>query len=75
MEFFHPPEQDLSKESLTFANRWPKLKVLHHSFARRWKDNYLFELHKSDEFFVIRQDDSADSLEYEWPMFELPMAF
>ena len=63
-----PPEPDFANESLSCANRWRKLKILHHLFARRWKDEYLIELHKRnkwrdpqkdleiDDFVVIRHD-------------------
>ncbi|XP_046802957.1 uncharacterized protein LOC124418960 [Lucilia cuprina] len=41
-----PPEPDYSSRSLSYANRWQKLNVLHHHFACRWKEEYLKELHK-----------------------------
>ncbi|GBP95433.1 hypothetical protein EVAR_68848_1 [Eumeta japonica] len=33
-------------ESLTLRDRWERLKVSHHQFAQRWKDEYLKELQK-----------------------------
>ncbi|XP_075163077.1 uncharacterized protein LOC142235702 [Haematobia irritans] len=33
-------------ETLTFTDRWEKLKALQHHFARRWKDEYLKELQR-----------------------------
>ncbi|XP_065365492.1 uncharacterized protein LOC135958516 [Calliphora vicina] len=63
-----PPEPNHSDLSLSIANRWQKLKVLHHQFALRWKEEYLKELHrrtkwkypqrdlKVGDLVVIRQD-------------------
>lgn len=63
-----PPEPDHSDLSLSVANRWQKLKVLHHQFALRWKEEYLKELHRrikwkyperdfiEGDLVVIRQD-------------------
>lgn len=63
-----PPEPDFSQGNLTLANRWQKLKIQHHYFCRRWKDEYLKELHKRykwknpqrqieiDDLVVIKQD-------------------
>ncbi|XP_065362051.1 uncharacterized protein LOC135955621 [Calliphora vicina] len=62
------PEPNHSDLSLSIANRWQKLKVLHHQFALRWKEEYLKELHrrtkwkypqrdlKVGDLVVIRQD-------------------
>ncbi|XP_067620476.1 uncharacterized protein [Eurosta solidaginis] len=33
-------------ENLSLVNKWQKLKVLHHQFSKRWKTEYLQELHK-----------------------------
>ncbi|XP_017474759.1 PREDICTED: uncharacterized protein LOC108365274 [Rhagoletis zephyria] len=35
-----------NRENLSLINRWEKLKVLHHQFANRWKEDYLKDLHK-----------------------------
>ncbi|XP_065361992.1 uncharacterized protein LOC135955567 [Calliphora vicina] len=63
-----PAEPDLSNENITLANRWQKLKIQHHNFCRRWKDEYLKELHKrykwknpqrqveTNDIVIIRQD-------------------
>ncbi|XP_065368817.1 uncharacterized protein LOC135961248 [Calliphora vicina] len=63
-----PPEPNLTDHSLSYVSRWQKLKVLHHHFAQRWKEEYLKELHKRfkwkypqrdyaiGNFVVIRQD-------------------
>ncbi|XP_004527192.1 uncharacterized protein LOC101450964 [Ceratitis capitata] len=31
---------------LSLTNRWEKIKVLHHEFSRRWKEEYLKDLQK-----------------------------
>ncbi|XP_065362180.1 uncharacterized protein LOC135955751 [Calliphora vicina] len=63
-----PPEPNLTDHSLSYVSRWQKLKVLHHHFAQRWKEEYLKELHKRfkwkypqrdyaiGDLVVIRQD-------------------
>ncbi|XP_049317015.1 uncharacterized protein LOC125779789 isoform X1 [Bactrocera dorsalis] len=33
-------------ESLSLLNRWERIKILHHDFSRRWKDEYIKDLHK-----------------------------
>ncbi|XP_023159213.1 uncharacterized protein LOC111591767 [Ceratitis capitata] len=33
-------------ENLSLINKWQRLKVLHHQFSKRWKTEYLQELHK-----------------------------
>ncbi|XP_059221576.1 uncharacterized protein LOC131996143 [Stomoxys calcitrans] len=37
-------------EPLCLTDRWDKLKALQHQFARRWKDEYLKELHRREIF-------------------------
>ncbi|XP_037813631.1 uncharacterized protein LOC119604834 [Lucilia sericata] len=51
-----PPEPDLRDHSLTYVNRWQKLKVLHHHFATRWKEEYLKELHKRFKWKYPQRD-------------------
>ena len=63
-----PAEPDLSNENITLANRWQRLKIQHHQFCKRWKDEYLKELHKRykwknpkrpvevNDIVVIKQD-------------------
>jgi len=34
------------KEKISLVNRWERIKALHHQFCRRWKNEYLCELHK-----------------------------
>lgn len=63
-----PPEPELSCQSPSYINRWQKLKVLHHHFACRWKEEYLKEMHKRikwkypqrnfsiGDLVIIRQD-------------------
>ncbi|XP_061393519.1 uncharacterized protein LOC133335406 [Musca vetustissima] len=38
------PEMPL--DDLSLINRWEKVKVLHHTFSKRWKSEYIQELHK-----------------------------
>lgn len=45
-----PPEPDLSGQTLSYANRWKKLNILHQNFACRWKEEYLKELHKRNKW-------------------------
>ncbi|XP_054083224.1 uncharacterized protein LOC128920268 isoform X1 [Zeugodacus cucurbitae] len=33
-------------ESLSLLNRWERIKILHHDFSRRWKEDYIKDLHK-----------------------------
>ncbi|XP_017480342.1 PREDICTED: uncharacterized protein LOC108369689 [Rhagoletis zephyria] len=41
-----PAEPNLDDENLSIANRWQNLKILHQHFCKRWKEEYLRELHK-----------------------------
>ncbi|XP_054084611.1 uncharacterized protein LOC128921342 [Zeugodacus cucurbitae] len=38
------PEPDV--ETLSLLNRWERIKILHHEFSRRWKEDYLKDLHR-----------------------------
>ncbi|XP_046808375.1 uncharacterized protein LOC124420210 [Lucilia cuprina] len=70
-----PTEPDTSSDNITVANRWQKLKIQHQNFCKRWKDEYLKELHKRykwknntreveiGDIVVIRQDNLAPN---EW---------
>ncbi|XP_046808485.1 uncharacterized protein LOC111690866 [Lucilia cuprina] len=51
-----PPEPNLTDHSLSYVNRWQKLKVLHHHFAQRWKEEYLKELHKRFKWKFPQRD-------------------
>ncbi|XP_075162982.1 uncharacterized protein LOC142235605 [Haematobia irritans] len=56
-----PPEPDTTIESLSYVNRWQKLKILSHSFAKRWKEEYLkWKFPQRDfavgDLVVIRKD-------------------
>lgn len=51
-----PPEPDHSSLSMSIANRWQKLKILHHQFAQRWKEEYLKELHKRTKWKYPQRD-------------------
>ncbi|XP_049316554.1 uncharacterized protein LOC125779317 [Bactrocera dorsalis] len=33
-------------ESLSLLNRWERIKILHHNFSSRWKEDYIKDLHK-----------------------------
>ncbi|KAH8310008.1 hypothetical protein KR059_003392, partial [Drosophila kikkawai] len=33
-------------ENLGLHNRWQKLKIIHQKLSRRWRDEYLSELHR-----------------------------
>lgn len=57
-----PPEPEVSSEKLSYQNRWQKLKVLHHYFAKRWKDEYLVELHKRNKWKYPQRDLVPDDL-------------
>ncbi|XP_036346384.1 uncharacterized protein LOC118755659 [Rhagoletis pomonella] len=35
-----------NSENPSLINKWQKLRVLHHQFSKRWKSEYLQELHK-----------------------------
>ncbi|XP_050324467.1 uncharacterized protein LOC126755778 [Bactrocera neohumeralis] len=41
-----PAEPNLEDAHLSIAQRWQKLKILHQHFCKRWKEEYLKELHK-----------------------------
>lgn len=57
-----PPEPDFSNRSIGFVNRWQKLKILHHMFAIRWKEEYLKELHKRNKWQYPQRDFSPNDL-------------
>ncbi|XP_075150765.1 uncharacterized protein LOC142224874 [Haematobia irritans] len=41
-----PAEPDISDQNVTLANRWQRLKIISQYFCRRWKLEYLNELHR-----------------------------
>lgn len=45
-----------SAETLSLANRWQKLKILHQEFSRRWKAEYLHELHRRHKWRQPQKD-------------------
>lgn len=57
-----PAEPDLSGGNITFANRWQKLRIHHHIFCRRWKDEYLKELHKRYKWKYPQREVEVDDL-------------
>ncbi|XP_075159708.1 uncharacterized protein LOC142232883 [Haematobia irritans] len=54
------PESPL--EEITFVDRWDKLKCLQHQFARRWKDEYLKELHRRHKWQNENEDVTVGQL-------------
>ncbi|KAI8114681.1 hypothetical protein CVS40_12969, partial [Lucilia cuprina] len=74
------PEQDCS--NISVINRWENLKVIHHQFSQRWKNNYLKSHHKRYKWktscqnmqigdLVIVMDDLL-LIQVQMVMFELP---
>lgn len=57
-----PPEPNFAEHSLSYANRWQKLKILYHHFARRWKEEYLKELHKRFKWKYPQRDYAVGDL-------------
>lgn len=63
-----PAEPDISNDDANLPNRWQRLRIHHQILCRRWKDEYLKELHKRykwkfpqisvevDNLVVIKQD-------------------
>ncbi|XP_075163779.1 uncharacterized protein LOC142236428 [Haematobia irritans] len=70
-----PAEPELGDNNMSLINRWQRLRVQHHYFCRRWKEEYLKELHKRykwkypqrsiqrDDMVVVRQDNTPPN---EW---------
>ncbi|XP_065354899.1 uncharacterized protein LOC135949306 [Calliphora vicina] len=57
-----PAEPDCSDGNVTIANRWQKLRIQHHHFCRRWKDEYLKELHKRYKWKYPQREIAVDDL-------------
>lgn len=47
---------ELPADNLSVINRWEKLKAFHHKFSKRWKTEYLHELHKRYKWQFPKQD-------------------
>lgn len=69
------PEPD--PDNLSLVNRWEKIKILHHQFSIRWRDEYLLQLQKRYKWkspeknleegqFVIVKEESLPP--HEWLM-------
>ena len=41
-----PAEPEEMSTPLSLVNRWRKVKAMQHTLCRRWKEDYLQELHK-----------------------------
>ncbi|XP_075150715.1 uncharacterized protein LOC142224817 [Haematobia irritans] len=37
-------------DTLSYIKRWERLKIIHHEFSRRWKEEYLREQHKRNKW-------------------------
>lgn len=51
-----------AKTDLSLTKRFENLKVLHHQFCRRWKNEYLCELHKRYKWKQPQRDIQIDDL-------------
>lgn len=51
-----PAEPEEIKPVSSIFNRWRKLKAMHHDICRRWKEEYLVELHKRYKWKNPRND-------------------
>jgi hypothetical protein len=43
-------------ENLPLINRWERVKALHHQFSKRWKHEYLCDLHKRSKWKYPQQE-------------------
>ncbi|XP_055854499.1 uncharacterized protein LOC129918153 [Episyrphus balteatus] len=57
-----PPEPDMTSTSLSLSNRWKKVKILHHNFCLRWKEEYLKELQKRYKWKYSKRDIALNDL-------------
>lgn len=57
-----PLEPAVDEKSLNCVNRWEKVKILHHQFCRRWKDEYLKELNRRYKWKYPQRNVSLDDL-------------
>lgn len=55
-------EPTYTDQSLSIMNRWRKLKILHHQFSIRWKEEYLKELHKRFKWKYPKKDIQVNDL-------------
>ncbi|XP_037827511.1 uncharacterized protein LOC119615570 [Lucilia sericata] len=45
-----PPEPEEIQPAISIVNRWRKIKAMSQEFCRRWKDEYLKQLHKRSKW-------------------------
>ncbi|XP_023307928.2 uncharacterized protein LOC111689690 [Lucilia cuprina] len=45
-----PPEPEEIQPAISIVNRWRKIKAMSEEFCRRWKDEYLKQLHKRSKW-------------------------
>ena len=58
-----PAEPDVSSENLVLINRWKRLKVINHSFCKRWKSEYLVKLQRRYKWKFQRDNVKINDLE------------
>ncbi|XP_055923279.1 uncharacterized protein LOC129953816 [Eupeodes corollae] len=51
-----PPEPSEAHKDISFIRRWNTLKIIHHQFSIRWKEEYLKELLKRYKWKYPKQD-------------------
>ncbi|XP_055840886.1 uncharacterized protein LOC129908443 [Episyrphus balteatus] len=56
------PEHNLADANLSLINRWEKVKCLQQQFCRRWKDDYLKELHQRHKWQSPQEDIKLNDL-------------
>ncbi|XP_055846062.1 uncharacterized protein LOC129912000 [Episyrphus balteatus] len=56
------PEYNLADANLSLINRWEKVKCLQQQFCRRWKDEYLKELHQRHKWQSPQEDIKLNDL-------------
>ncbi|XP_055841189.1 uncharacterized protein LOC129908595 [Episyrphus balteatus] len=57
-----PLEPAMDESSLSCIKRWERVKILHHQFCRRWKDEYLKELNKRYKWKCPKRNIMLDDL-------------
>ncbi|XP_049315834.1 uncharacterized protein LOC125779239 [Bactrocera dorsalis] len=79
-----PAEPNLEDANLSIVNRWQKLKILYQHICKRWKEEYLKELHKRykwkyphrnvevNDLVVIRNDNTSPN---EWKLGRIQKVF
>ena len=57
-----PAEPEEVDSPLSIVNRWKKVKAMHYTLCRRWKEEYLQELHKRNKWKTPQIDLKVDDL-------------